>query len=138
MLQFAWAIIADIDFESERWRCCGGARFTWGGVVRAACLRKYSGRLWYLPAAAAAPAVAPALVPPTTGEAEELPEGERVAGAAAGAGTGASASASDIAAQEAHRFPSIGPPLSQPVPADWQVRCVWCVVCGVWCVVCGV
>lgn len=50
LLQLSWAMIADIDVESERWRCCGGLRFDVGGVVRAVGLRKYRGRFSWLPA----------------------------------------------------------------------------------------
>jgi sphingosine kinase len=28
-LSFSWAVISDIDLESEQWRCCGGFRFTY-------------------------------------------------------------------------------------------------------------
>eukprot|EP00947_MAST-08B_sp_MAST-8B-sp1_P005332 g5332.t1 len=49
-LSFEWAIVADFDIESEAYRCCGGFRFTWGAIVRTCCLRRYRGRLWYLPA----------------------------------------------------------------------------------------
>lgn len=46
--QAEWGLVADIDFESERWRWCGAARFTCGGIVRALGVRVYSGRLSYL------------------------------------------------------------------------------------------
>jgi len=29
------------DFESEKYRCCGGARFTWTAIVRMCCLRYF-------------------------------------------------------------------------------------------------
>lgn len=53
-LSTAWGIIGDLDIESEALRCLGAARFDVMGLVRALVLRKYSGRLWYLPDAAAA------------------------------------------------------------------------------------
>jgi len=40
-LSVGWALISDIDFESEKWRCCGGFRFTWTALGRLLCLRKY-------------------------------------------------------------------------------------------------
>lgn len=51
-LALFWGIIADLDIESEKWRCCGNARFTFQGVVRALALRKYTGKILYLPASA--------------------------------------------------------------------------------------
>ena len=48
-LSLSWSIVADLDIESEKWRCCGSFRFTWGAIVRTCGLRKYRGRLWYLP-----------------------------------------------------------------------------------------
>lgn len=47
--QNAWGLTADVDVESERWRCLGGARFTVGALVRVGALRVYEGDLWYLP-----------------------------------------------------------------------------------------
>jgi hypothetical protein len=112
--QFTWAIVADIDIESEKWRCCGGARFTWGGIVRALCLRKYQGTLWYLPANT--PDVpAPATIVtahPGTGESkadDAIPHG--------------------VSSGLRHdRVPISFPPLSHPLPEGWQVR-VLCRFC---------
>jgi len=50
-LSTEWAIVADMDLESERLRCLGAARFDVYGAWRGLCLRKYSGRFSYLPAA---------------------------------------------------------------------------------------
>ena len=94
VLQFSWAIIADIDIESEKWRCCGGARFTWAGVVRALCLRKYTGRLWFLPAASTSPIVTPLLPSASAPTAGADTVGTVGAGAGTGAGVGAGAGAS--------------------------------------------
>jgi sphingosine kinase len=45
-----WALIADIDIESEAYRrCCGGERFTVSALQRIACLRRYKGRLSIMP-----------------------------------------------------------------------------------------
>lgn len=52
ILSLAWAFVGDVDFESERYRCCGGLRFTCGALARLCCLRRYSGRLQWLPPAA--------------------------------------------------------------------------------------
>lgn len=49
-LSLGWGLISDVDFESEKWRCCGGARFTWTGIIRACCLRQYRARIQFLPA----------------------------------------------------------------------------------------
>ncbi|CAD5116839.1 DgyrCDS5685 [Dimorphilus gyrociliatus] len=49
-LSVSWGIFADVDIESERFRSLGGARITIGGLVRLFNLRKYRGRLSFLPA----------------------------------------------------------------------------------------
>jgi hypothetical protein len=82
--QFSWTIISDVDIESEKWRCCGAARFTWTGVVRALCLRKYTGRIWYLPSVPLQRGAAATAVGAAAGAG---------AGADTGAGTGADATA---------------------------------------------
>jgi sphingosine kinase len=47
-LSIAWAIIADIDIESEKLRCLGEPRFTIWGAWRGLCsLRKYHMELQY-------------------------------------------------------------------------------------------
>jgi sphingosine kinase len=49
-LSLSWAIISDIDLESERWRCCGGARFTFAALYTMLCdLKNYNAELCYLP-----------------------------------------------------------------------------------------
>uniref|UniRef100_A0A1I7Y0U1 DAGKc domain-containing protein n=1 Tax=Steinernema glaseri TaxID=37863 RepID=A0A1I7Y0U1_9BILA len=49
-LSIGWALMADIDIESERWRRpLGSARFTAGAVIRCINLRKYRAKLSYLP-----------------------------------------------------------------------------------------
>jgi diacylglycerol kinase family enzyme len=45
----AWGIVADVDFESERFRWMGGARFTVSAVQRIAGMRNYKGRFSYYP-----------------------------------------------------------------------------------------
>ena len=49
-LSVGWGIVPDLDIESETCRCLGHARYDVWGLVRAMCLRKYRGRLSYLPA----------------------------------------------------------------------------------------
>ncbi len=45
-LSISWAIVSDIDFESEKWRCCGGARFTFAALWTMFCnLRQYKAEL---------------------------------------------------------------------------------------------
>lgn len=51
-LSFEWAMLADIDLGSEPLRCLGSARFHFAAVHRICCLRKYRGRIAYLPAEA--------------------------------------------------------------------------------------
>lgn len=50
-LSIGWGIMADIDIESEKLRAIGEARFTLWALIRALGLRKYRGRLSYLPVA---------------------------------------------------------------------------------------
>lgn len=38
-----WAIMSDIDINSEVIRCCGSSRFTVWGVYRVCCMRRYRG-----------------------------------------------------------------------------------------------
>jgi len=49
-LSLTWCLIGDIDIESENLRWMGDTRFTVGAVKRVLNLRKYSGRISYLPA----------------------------------------------------------------------------------------
>ena len=51
-LTFSWAIIADLDIESECIRFMGALRFDLWGVWRVISLRKYRARFSYLPATA--------------------------------------------------------------------------------------
>lgn len=48
-LAFEWAIIADVDLESEKYRYLGGLRFAVGAVKRILNLRIYRGKLSFLP-----------------------------------------------------------------------------------------
>eukprot|EP01102_Stenamoeba_stenopodia_P007077 TRINITY_DN1977_c0_g2_i1.p1 TRINITY_DN1977_c0_g2~~TRINITY_DN1977_c0_g2_i1.p1 ORF type:complete len:622 (-),score=139.39 TRINITY_DN1977_c0_g2_i1:94-1959(-) len=50
ILSVNWAIISDIDFDSERYRWMGGQRFAFTSVVKIADLKKYRARVSYLPA----------------------------------------------------------------------------------------
>ena len=94
-------MIADIDLESERWRCCGGARFVIGTLERIACLRRYHGAISYLPCSDNA------IVPAAgTGDAD--------AGADAG-----SAVTADTSGFFAPSGSGTLPPLSEPLPAEW-------------------
>eukprot|EP00043_Microstomoeca_roanoka_P004362 m.49181 g.49181 ORF g.49181 m.49181 type:complete len:493 (+) comp12454_c1_seq1:83-1561(+) len=49
-LQTHIGLLADVDIESERFRWAGPARFTMSGLQRILALRKYSTKVWYLPA----------------------------------------------------------------------------------------
>ena len=46
-LCFFWAILSDIDLESEKIRCIGSYRFFWWTILRIFKLRRYSGVLEY-------------------------------------------------------------------------------------------
>ncbi|BFZ17215.1 hypothetical protein BsWGS_20254 [Bradybaena similaris] len=50
-LSVTWGIVADIDFESEKYRTLGEARFTVGAIRRIIGLRSYRGRVSFLPIA---------------------------------------------------------------------------------------
>ncbi|CAG5126429.1 unnamed protein product [Candidula unifasciata] len=50
-LSVTWGIVADIDFESEKYRTLGEARFTVGAIKRIIGLRSYKGRVSFLPVA---------------------------------------------------------------------------------------
>lgn len=58
-LSLSWAIVADIDIESEIYRCCGPARFDIATIQRILCMRRYRGKLSYLPVDAASSALKP-------------------------------------------------------------------------------
>lgn len=47
-LELMWALIADVDLESEHLRWAGSSRFTLMAVARVLKLRKYKGKLHYL------------------------------------------------------------------------------------------
>jgi len=48
VLSLSWGLISDIDFESERWRFLGGARFAIGAIVVGLRRKRYSGNLQIL------------------------------------------------------------------------------------------
>ncbi|KNA10376.1 hypothetical protein SOVF_144790 [Spinacia oleracea] len=50
VLMLAWGLVADIDIESEVWRWMGGARLDLYAVKRILQLRKYNGRVHFVPA----------------------------------------------------------------------------------------
>uniref|UniRef100_A0A7N4PSJ5 Sphingosine kinase 1 n=1 Tax=Sarcophilus harrisii TaxID=9305 RepID=A0A7N4PSJ5_SARHA len=52
VLSLGWGFVADVDVESEKYRCLGKIRFTLGTFLRLAALRTYQGTLSYLPAGA--------------------------------------------------------------------------------------
>ena len=49
-LSLEWGLLADVDIESEKWRWMGDARFTVYGLQRCVFIRKYVGRLLFIPA----------------------------------------------------------------------------------------
>ncbi|KAJ3033346.1 hypothetical protein HDV00_006480 [Rhizophlyctis rosea] len=48
-LQVMWALLADLDIESDRYRWLGSERFTLAAIIRLIKLRTYRGNLYYLP-----------------------------------------------------------------------------------------
>lgn len=48
-LMMSWALIADVDIESENYRWAGSARFDINAVIRILKLRKYNAKIHYLP-----------------------------------------------------------------------------------------
>jgi sphingosine kinase len=50
ILSVNWAIISDIDFDSEKYRWMGGQRFAFTSVMKIADMKRYRARLSYLPA----------------------------------------------------------------------------------------
>ncbi|KAL2932047.1 Sphingosine kinase 1 [Bienertia sinuspersici] len=50
VLMLAWGLVADIDIESEIWRWMGGARLDLYALKRIFQLRKYNGRIHFVPA----------------------------------------------------------------------------------------
>jgi len=46
-LCISWAIIADIDINSEACRCCGETRFTMWGVYRVLNTLRWQGSMWH-------------------------------------------------------------------------------------------
>lgn len=53
VLSLAWGLVADVDVESEKYRCLGEKRFTVGTFFRLVNLRAYRGQLAYLPTGSA-------------------------------------------------------------------------------------
>lgn len=49
-LSVTWGMVADVDIESEKYRCMGESRFLIGTIARIVGLRSYRGRLSFLPA----------------------------------------------------------------------------------------
>ena len=58
LLSLSWALVADVDIESEALRALGPARFTVQALLRCALLRRYAGRLLFLPSTSGAAAAA--------------------------------------------------------------------------------
>eukprot|EP00026_Physarum_polycephalum_P005330 Phypoly_transcript_05362.p1 GENE.Phypoly_transcript_05362~~Phypoly_transcript_05362.p1 ORF type:complete len:627 (+),score=83.49 Phypoly_transcript_05362:27-1883(+) len=54
-LTLTWAMISDVDIESEKMRWMGSLRFSIGALKRIMSLRKYKGKITYLPAEALHP-----------------------------------------------------------------------------------
>lgn len=50
VLMLAWGLVADIDIESEKYRWMGSARLDFYAIQRIACLRRYQGHIYFVPA----------------------------------------------------------------------------------------
>ncbi|OVA13886.1 Diacylglycerol kinase [Macleaya cordata] len=50
VLMLAWGLVADIDIESEKYRWMGSSRLEFYGILRVIRLRKYNGRVSFVPA----------------------------------------------------------------------------------------
>ncbi|KAG9452754.1 hypothetical protein H6P81_005658 [Aristolochia fimbriata] len=50
VLMLSWGLIADIDIESERYRWMGSSRLDFYCIVRILWLRRYQGRIFFVPA----------------------------------------------------------------------------------------
>ena len=48
-LSVTWGMVSDVDIESEKYRCLGETRFLIGAIAKIIGLRKYRGRISYLP-----------------------------------------------------------------------------------------
>lgn len=128
-LSLAWGFVADVDIESEKYRCVGAARFTVGTLVRLASLRVYQGRLAYLPAEeTASPAeVSPPLAPSTFCSSLLCQPSKASSNQNTFHNSCNSNNASKARRDEAPAVAPRGPPdsllvpLEQPVPRDWTV-----------------
>lgn len=50
VLMLAWGLVADIDIESEKYRWMGSSRLDFYGLVRVLHLRRYNGKVFFVPA----------------------------------------------------------------------------------------
>ncbi|XP_074080599.1 sphingosine kinase 1 [Macrotis lagotis] len=91
VLSLGWGFVADVDVESEKYRCLGKIRFTLGTFLRLATLRTYRGTLSYLPVGASSSKV---LAGPALGHSQPSQPGP---------------------------VDSLLVPLEQPVPENWTV-----------------
>ncbi|XP_035258818.1 sphingosine kinase 1 [Anguilla anguilla] len=135
-LSLAWGFVADVDIESEKYRCVGAARFTMGTLVRLASMRVYQGRLAYLPAEEPATPppeeVSPPLPPPSALCASLLcppskaPSNQNTFHNSCNSNNALKARRGDGPPRPAAATPRGPPdsllvPLEQPVPGDWTV-----------------
>jgi sphingosine kinase len=116
-LSTSWAIVSDLDIESERLRWMGNLRFDVYGVMRAVALRKYRGKLHFLPPGVASAAAAGSSASVShgtataTGSSATSPSSVVMATAGGAAADGAAA----CGPPALHHLV----PFSQPVPAHW-------------------
>ena len=125
-LSLEWGVIADVDIESERYRCCGATRFIVSTVERICCLRDYRGALSYLPEAAdASQGVLVTTEPGGGGGASAGGDAEGAAGEGGGDVEAAAGGEEDGEEGARSAFFEPGgsgllPPLSEPLPSSWE------------------
>ncbi|KAL1129400.1 hypothetical protein AAG570_013927 [Ranatra chinensis] len=126
-LSIGWGLLADIDIESERLRSIGSQRFTIWSIARLIGLRTYKGTVSYLPASN------DKLHRRSSGASEFLliclqDEDRRdsfysVCSRKSTYHSAAGSSYESLTEETSRTFgpPSNFPPLTQPVPSNWQV-----------------
>jgi sphingosine kinase len=83
LLSLSWALVADVDIESEALRVLGSARFTLQALLRCLLLRRYAGKLLFLPP----PGAAASILAGRPATAEEAVHARSLGAAAADAGS---------------------------------------------------
>uniref|UniRef100_A0A914VUA4 DAGKc domain-containing protein n=1 Tax=Plectus sambesii TaxID=2011161 RepID=A0A914VUA4_9BILA len=123
-LSVGWALMSDIDIESEKWRkALGHARFTAGAVVRCFHLRTYKGRVSYLPANAKKAIPESSTSPNDVSLTKSTQQSTTVIVDDENSVRAKTSETTDWGAAWRKRYPEEGefPSLSDPVPSSWTV-----------------